>query len=244
MRAHQIMTRNVITVSPETSIVDAANIMLRNHISGLPVLGPSGNLVGIVSESDFLRRSEIGTQRKRSRWLQFFASPGRLAEEFVTERGRTVGDVMSCNPVTAEEGTTLDELVALMERHDIKRLPVLSHGRLVGLVTRSNVLQAVARMAKEVPDPTADDDHIRMRLLRVYDAADWRPIGLQVTVRNGVVHLHGLIVDDRARRAAVVAAENTEGVREVHDHICLVDNWSGYYVNSPEDIKAAHPASR
>ena len=239
MRAHQIMTHRIISVTPETSIADAAEIMLTNHISGLPVLNASGELVGIVSEGDFLRRSEIGTQRKRPRWLQFFTSTGRLADDFVAERGRRVEDVMTRDPVTVHEEARLEELVALMERRGVKRLPVLRNGQLVGIVTRSNLLQAVAGLAKEIPDPTADDDHIQTRLLRTFDAADWRPIGLQVAVRNGSVHLYGLIGDDRARRAAVVAAENTEGVKEVHDHICLVDTWSGYYGESPEDIKAA-----
>jgi len=239
MRAHQIMTRKVITVGPDCSIADAANLMLRNHISGLPVLDKVGDLIGIVSEGDFLRRSEIGTQRKRPSWLQFLTSTGRLADEFVDERGRKIGDVMTRDPVTVSDDTPLDEMVSLMERKGVKRLPVMRNGKMVGIVTRANLLQAVASMAKEIPDPTSDDDHIRSRLLKVYDATDWRPIGLQVAVRNGIVHLYGLIGDDRARRAAVVAAENIAGVKEVHDHICLVDTWSGYYVESPEDLKAA-----
>jgi len=239
MRAHQIMTRKVITVGPDCSIADAANLMLRNHISGLPVLDKVGDLIGIVSEGDFLRRSEIGTQRKRPSWLQFFISTGRLADEFVDERGRKIGDVMTRDPVTVSDDTPLDEMVSLMESKRVKRLPVMRNGKMVGIVTRANLLQAVASMAKEIPDPTSDDDHIRSRLLKIYDATDWRPIGLQVAVRNGIVHLYGLIGDDRARRAAVVAAENIAGVKEVHDHICLVDTWSGYYVESPEDLKAA-----
>lgn len=239
MRAHQIMTRKVITVGPDCSIADAANLMLRNHISGLPVLDKVGDLIGIVSEGDFLRRSEIGTQRKRPSWLQFLTSTGRLADEFVDERGRKIGDVMTRDPVTVSDDTPLDEMVSLMESKGVKRLPVMRNGKMVGIVTRANLLQSVASMAKEIPDPTSDDDHIRSRLLKVYDATDWRPIGLQVAVRNGIVHLYGLIGDDRARRAAVVAAENIAGVKEVHDHICLVDTWSGYYVESPEDLKAA-----
>ena len=239
MRAHQIMTRKVITVGPDCSIADAANLMLRNHISGLPVLDKVGDLIGIVSEGDFLRRSEIGTQRKRPSWLQFLTSTGRLADEFVDERGRKIGDVMTRDPVTVSDDTPLDEMVSLMESKGVKRLPVMRSGKMVGIVTRANLLQAVASIAKEIPDPTSDDDHIRSRLLKVYDATDWRPIGLQVAVRNGIVHLYGLIGDDRARRAAVVAAENIAGVKEVHDHICLVDTWSGYYVESPEDLKAA-----
>ena len=240
MRAHQIMTRNVITVLPETPIREAARQMLENRLSGLPVLEASGRLVGIVSESDFLRRSEIGTQQKRPRWLQYLLSPAHSAHDFIHEHGRKVEDIMTRDPVVAGEDTSLDELVHLIETNGIKRLPVLRDDRLVGIVTRANLLQAVAGMAREIPDPTADDEHIRDRIIRTLEATDWRPTGLQVAVRNGVVHLHGLIInDDSARRAAIVAAENTAGVKEVHDHLCLVDTWSGFYMESPEDMKAA-----
>jgi CBS domain-containing protein len=239
MRAHQIMTKNVISVTPHTSIEDAARIMLLNKISGLPVVEDNGTLAGMVSQSDFLRRSEIGTGRKRPAWLQFFVGPGRAAADFIRERGRKIEDVMTTGPITVEEETPLEELVGLMEKHDIKRLPVMNGKALVGIVTRTNLLQAVASMAHEIPDPTADDDHIRDRILRQVNATDWRPIGFDVTVRNGVVHLHGIITTEESRQAAIVAAENTAGVTKVHDHLCLVDSYSGFSVESPEDMKAA-----
>lgn len=239
MRAHQIMTTDVITVTPHTTIDKAAKIMLQTHVSGLPVVDDDGKLVGIISERDFLRRSEIGTGRKRPAWLEFFMGPGRAAADFVHERGRKVEDVMTPDPITVDEETPLDELVRLMEKNDIKRLPVMSGRMVKGIVTRSNLLQAVASMAHEIPDPTADDDHIRDRILRTVNKTDWRPIGFEVTVRNGIVHVHGIITTDEARRASIVAAENTAGVKEVHDHLCFVDTWSGFYVESPEDVKAA-----
>jgi len=239
MRALQIMTKDVITVSPQTTIEDAAKIMLQTHISGLPVMDGAGRLVGIVSESDFLRRSEIGTGRKRPAWLQFFLGPGTAAAEFVRERGRKVQDVMTPDPITVDEETPLEELVRLMERNGIKRLPVMNGRMLRGIVTRSNLLQAVASMAHEIPDPTADDDHIRERIIRTVNQADWRPAGFEVTVRNGIVHLHGIITTNEARQATIVAAENTTGVKKVHDHLCFVDTYSGFYVESPEDMKAA-----
>jgi BON domain len=126
-----------------------------------------------------------------------------------------------------------------MEKKGIKRLPVMRGSALAGIVTRSNLLQAVASMAHEIPDPTADDDHIRNRITRTVNATDWRPIGFEATVRNGVVHLHGLITTDQARQATIVAAQNTAGVKEVHDHLCFVDSYSGFYVESPEDMEAA-----
>jgi CBS domain-containing protein len=239
MRALQIMTKDVITVSPHTTIEDAAKIMLQTHISGLPVMDGAGRLVGIVSESDFLRRSEIGTGRKRPTWLQFFLGPGTAAAEFVRERGRKVADVMTPDPITVDEETPLEELVRLMEKNGIKRLPVMSGRMLRGIVTRSNLLQAVASMAHEIPDPTADDDQIRERIIRTVNQADWRPLGFEVTVRKGVAHLHGIITITEARQATIVAAENTTGVKKVHDHLCFVDTYSGFYVESPEDMKAA-----
>jgi len=233
------MTKDVITVTPHTSIEDAAKIMLQTHISGLPVMDEAGKLVGIVSESDFLRRSEIGTGRKRPVWLQFLIGPGRVAADFVRERGRKVEDVMTENPVTVGEETPLEDLVRLMEKKGIKRVPVMSGNTLKGIVTRSNLLQAVASIAHEIPDPTADDDHIRNRITRAVNANDWRPIGFEVTVRKGIVHLHGIITTDKARQATIVAAQNTAGVKDVHDHLCFVDTYSGFYVESPEDIEAA-----
>ena len=239
MRAHQIMTKNVLTVSPVTSLEAAAQTMLAHRISGLPVLNMSGELVGIASERDFLRRAEIGTQRKRPRWLQFFTSPGTAASEFVHERGRLVRDIMTLDPITVDEQTPLADIVALMEKKRVKRLPVVRDRQLVGIITRANLMQAVANMARDVPDPTADDDHMRERIVRSMAAQDWKPIGLQVTVRAGIAHLHGLIIDERAREAALVAARNIEGLKEVHDHLCFVDSWSGFYLESPEDAGIA-----
>ena len=239
MRAHQIMTKPVITVGPEATIVEAANIMLQKHISGLPVVDSSGELVGIVSEGDFIRRSEIGTQRKRGRWLRFILGPGKSAADFVQEHGRRVSEVMTKDPLTITEDTAMPEIVELMERNNVKRLPVLHDGKLVGIVSRANLLQAVASLAREVPDPTADDDHIRDRIIAALEKNDWCRFGLGVIVKDGIVHLSGVITEERARAAAIVAAENVEGVKKVHDHLCWIDTMSGMYLNSPEDDNLA-----
>jgi len=238
MRARQIMTRNVVTVTPKTTILDAAALMLRCHISGLPVLD-DGVLVGIVSQSDFLRRSEIGTQRRRPRWLQFLMGPDGLAADFVHEHGRKVEDVMTRDPVFVQEDTPLDELVHLMEKHDVHRLPVMRGKTLAGVVTRSNLLQAVASIAREMTAPTAADDLIRDRIIQTIGTMSWAPNSLQVVVRNGIVHLYGVVLDREARQASVVAAENTAGVREVHDHLRFFDTITGLHEESPEDRKAA-----
>ena len=236
MRAHQIMSRPVITVTPDTTIVEAANTMLQKHISGLPVVDATGKLVGMLSEGDFVRRSEIGTQRRRSRFLRFILGPGKAASDFVREHGRKVSEIMTTEPLlTVGEETTLEEIVELMERNNIKRLPVISNDKVVGMVSRSNLLQAVASLAKDVPDPTADDDHIRNRVIDTMAKQDWCPFGLSIVVRDGIVHLSGVITEERSRQAAIVAAESVTGVKKVHDHLCWVDTMSGMYLNSPED---------
>jgi CBS domain-containing protein len=235
MRAHQIMTRQVITVAADAPILEAANSMLLNHVSGLPVVDEAGKLVGIVSQGDFIRRAEIGTQRKRGRWLRFVVGSGKAASDFVHERGRKVAEVMTPDPYTATEDMALEDIVQLMERNNIKRLPVLRGDRLVGIVTRSNLLQAVAELAREIPDPTADDDHIRNRISAAIEKAEWGPFGLGVIVRGGNVHLSGVITNESSRQASIVAAENVSGVKKGHDHLCWVDPMSGMYLNSPED---------
>jgi CBS domain-containing protein len=238
MRAHQIMTRSVITVTPETTIVEAANTMLQRHVSGLPVV-KAGKLVGIVSEGDFIRRSEIGTERKRGRFLKFILGSGKEASDFVHEHCRKVAEIMTKLPLTITEDTPLEEIVELMEKNGIKRLPVTRGDQVVGIVSRANLLQAVASLARQVPDPTADDDHIRNRIIDALEKNNWCPFGLSVIVRDGIVHLSGVITEERSRQAAVVAAENVTGVKKVHDHLCWVDTMSGMYLNSPEDDSLA-----
>lgn len=236
MRAHQIMTRPVITVTPDTTIVEAANTMLQKHVSGLPVVDATGKLVGMLSEGDFIRRGEIGTQRRRGQFLKFILGPGKAASDFVQEHGRKVSEIMTTEPLlTVGEETPLEKIVALMETNNVKRLPVMRDERVVGIVSRSNLLQAVASLARDFPDPTADDDHIRNRVIDTLARQEWCPFGLSVVVRDGIVHLSGVITEERARQASVVAAENVAGVKKVHDHLCWVDTMSGMYLNSPED---------
>jgi CBS domain-containing protein len=219
MRAHQIMTPQVITVRPDTTIVEAVNTMLRHHISGLPVVDAAGKLIGIISEGDFIRRAETGTERKRGRWLTFLVGTDRIAADFTHEHGRKVGDIMTPDPLTVNEETPLDQIVGIMESHNVKRLPVVRDGRLVGIVTRSDFLATIADFARNVPSPSADDDNIRSAVIAAIGQAAWRPCGFKVTARGGNVSLSGVIRNNNARRAAIVAAENVPGVKKVFDHL-------------------------
>jgi CBS domain-containing protein len=221
MRADEIMTRQVITIGADASIVDAADIMLRHHISGLPVVDAAGRLVGIISEGDFIRRAETGTERKRGRWLTFLVSADRIAAEFMHAHGRKVGEIMTPNPVTASEDTPLDRIVQIMESRNIKRLPVVRDDRLVGMITRSDFLSHVAALARQASSASADDDRMREAVIAAIGQAPWRPCRLKVIAYGGIVSLNGVVKSDNARRAAIVAAENAPGVTTVLDNLSL-----------------------
>src|SRR5262249_18475060 len=153
-----------------------------------PVVDDKGSLVGIVTEGDFLRRAETGTERKRPRWLEFFTRPGRLADEYVQSHGRKVSEVMTPDPVTVAEDTSMEEIVRLMEGRRIKRLPVLRAGKVVGIVSRANLLHALAAVGREAPPSQKDDQTIRARILANLAKQPWAPRNLiDVTVRNGAV---------------------------------------------------------
>ena len=234
MRAGEIMTRRVVSVAPDESITHAVRLMLQNRISGLPVTDKAGKLVGILTEGDFLRRSELGTQHKGPRWLEFLLGPGKIASEYVRASGRKVSEIMTREPKTITEDASLDQVVQLMERNSIKRLPVLRDGKLVGIVSRANLMHALASVALEAAAPAADDKTIRERLLADLEKQSWAP-RVNVVVRNGIVELWGSITDEREREAFVVAAENVSGVKGVRDHLVWVEPNSGMVFYSPED---------
>jgi CBS domain-containing protein len=236
MQVRDVMTHNVISVAPDQSVLEAAQKMLQNHISGLPVIDADSKLVGIVTEGDFLRRGEIGTQRQRPRWLEFLVGPGRLASEYVHASGRKIEEVMTAEPYTVTEDDSLQAVVDLMERHRVKRLPVLRAGRVVGIVSRANVMNACIEFA-HYPAGAADDATTRERILAALAEVPWAA-NVAVKVRDGVCELSGIITDERERKACIVAVENVGGVKAVHDHLVWVEPMSGIALPSAEDEAA------
>jgi CBS domain-containing protein len=238
MKARDVMTRRVLTVEPNASVLQAIRLMLQNRISGLPVVDTNGVLVGLVTEGDFLRRTETTTEKRRPRWLEFLIGPGRLADEYVKTHARKVDEIMTREPRTITEDTPLEEVVQTMERHKIKRLPVMQGKQLVGIVSRANLLHALASMAPSAPATVATDTAIRDRLMTELEHQKWAPVrALNVTVKDGVVDLWGTITDERERQALVVAAENVPGVKEVRDHLAWVDAMSGMVLLSPTETE-------
>jgi CBS domain-containing protein len=234
MKVHDVMTWGTITVEPDASVTRAVRLMLQNKISGLPVVDTNGQLVGMVTEGDFLRRGELGTRRQRPRWLEFLLGPGKLATEYVQSSGQKVSQVMTPEPKTITPETPLEEVVGLMERHRIKRLPVVQDGKLVGIVSRANLLHALASVAREVKPVAGDDAAIRDRIMAECAKQPWAS-HVNVVVRDGVVELWGVITDDRARDAFKVLAENVPGVKAVRDHLAWIEPTSGLVLLSEED---------
>jgi CBS domain-containing protein len=242
MKAADVMTRNVISVGTAASVLEAIRLMLQNKISGLPVVDGEGLLVGMVTEGDFLRRAEVGTERKHSRWLEFLMGPGRLADEYVRSHGRKVGEIMSPDPVTITEDTPLDAVVRIMEEHRIKRLPVVRGRRVVGIVSRANLLHALASVARELPAGEQSDTEIRERILAELANKRWVPRNfVDPVVRNGTVELWGTIFDERERQAVRVLAENVPGVKAVRDHLVWVEPMSGVAFVPADDRSQSNP---
>lgn len=240
MKAADVMRHKVVTVTPETTVAEAARIMLHHNVSGLPVIDGKGALVGIVTEGDLLRRAETGTERKRPHWLEFILGPGRLATDYVHAHGRKVGEVMTRKAIAVTPGTPLAEVVRQMERHRIKRLPVLEHDRVVGIVSRASLLPVLAHLAETAPATLAADTEIRARVLDAIDKERWAARSLvDAVVSHGVVDLRGVILDERERAALRVIAENIPGVKEVRDHLAWVEPVSGMVLDVPQETKAA-----
>jgi CBS domain-containing protein len=225
MRATDVMTPNVITVDPDTSVQDLAKLLSERNISGVPVVDKTGGMVGIVSEGDLLHRTELGTerrtQRRRSWWLEHFAS--ELARDYVKSHGRTVKDIMTRDVATVSEDTDLADIATLLETKRIKRAPVIRDGKVIGIISRANLVRALAAATTNAPLPAADADDraIRARLLAELEKQPWatKLWAQDVIVNNGVVHLwFGSDEPEERRQAARVAAENVPGVRSVEEH--------------------------
>lgn len=235
MKVRDVMTQPVVSVDAEAPISLAIRLMLQKKISGLPVVDACGNLLGVVTEGDFLRRAETGTEHHQPRWLEFLMGPGPLARDYVKAHGRKVSEVMTRDVKTVDEHTQLKDVVALMERHRIKRVPVLRGKKLVGIVTRANLLRALVSYLHPASAPASGDAAIRERILQELNTERWAPVAtIDAIVRQGVVTLSGFVLDQRQREAVKVLVENIPGVKAVHDDLVWIDPVSGATVDSEE----------
>lgn len=219
MQVRDVMVAPVITVSPSSTVQEAAKLLLDERISAAPVLDSEDRLVGIVSEGDLLHRVEAGTKRRRSWWLQALTGNNTLATEYIKAHARKVADVMTRDVITASPQTPLHEIATLMEKNAIKRVPILENGHVVGIVSRANLLQAVAS-SHTMLEVSPSDQAIRERILSSLKSEPWAHTSLlNVTVYGGVVDLWGMADSSIERKAIRVAAESTPGVSAVNDNL-------------------------
>ena len=221
MRAMDMMTSEVITVGEDAKVQEAAKLMAEHGISAVPVVDRDKRVVGMVSEGDLLHRAETGTERRRSWWLEIMASTNQLAGEYVRSHSGSVKDVMTRDVVSVTKETAVGDIAILLETNRIKRVPVLRDGRLVGIVSRANLVRALAMTINERPSGAeADDRAIQHRLLAELKAQKWAEVSpANIMVKDGIVHLWSSYYSDQEKRALVVAAENIPGVRRVEDHM-------------------------
>lgn len=223
MNAADVMTANVVTVTPQTTVLELVNLLLSRNISGAPVVDDAGALVGIVTEGDLVRRAELGTERKHGGWLSFFTGTATMAQDYVRAHATKVSDIMSPGVVAVQPTTPLAEVADLMEERKVRRVPVVDAGKVVGIVSRANLLRAWASRPADATPSSADDAAIRVNLLQELTRQAWshRPEN-SIVVTDGVVHLWGLAASEEEKRALELAAEGTKGVREVRDHIVVL----------------------
>lgn len=223
MNAGDVMTVDVVTVRPDTTVTEIVRLLLGRAISGVPVVDEQNHVVGVVSEGDLLRRAEMGTQKRRGAWQAFFTGTATLATEYVRSHGVVAADVMTRGVISVQRDTPLAEIADLMEERRIKRVPVLEGDRLVGIVSRANLLRAFASHT-EAGAPAGDDDAaIRERLLAELASQAWsRRAENSVLVSNGVVHLWGLVSVPEESRALQLAAQGVKGVKAVENHTIVL----------------------
>lgn len=222
MNAGDVMTTAVVTVGPQAPVTEIVTLLLRHGISAVPVVDEAGAVLGLVSEGDLLRRAELGTQKQRSAWRAFFTGTAKLAEDYVRSHAKVAADVMTRDVVCVGPGTSLDAIADLMEAHSIKRVPVVQERRLVGIVSRANLLRAFAALP-EGPCAAASDTEIRAALTRELAQQPWsRRADNSVVVTGGVVHLWGMVTSREESRALELAAQSVPGVRDVQNHTVVL----------------------
>jgi CBS domain-containing protein len=214
------MVRDVVTVRPDTDVAEAIKLMAQHDVSALPVLDAAGNLAGMLSEADLIHRVEIGTEKRRPWWVEAVTGASTLATEFAKSHGKKVGEVMTTGVISVAEETSLSEVATVLERNGIKRVPIVKDGRLVGIVSRSNLIQALASVVGRMDQHDESDRQIRLDLLARLQEQKWTDFGSRnVTVSNRVVHLWGLIDSEAERKALLALAESVPGVSRVSDEM-------------------------
>ncbi len=222
MHATKVMTRRVVTIPADATVYAAADILLGARVSAAPVVDPDGKMIGIVSEADLMNRPEVGTVPAKS-WLQRLLAPESvLARDFLRSHSHRVADVMTHDVVTAEEHTDLKDIAGLMQSRGVKRVPIVRDGKVVGIVSRANLLQGLLAREPRPAEGAAPDDNLRDRVNEELDRHPWASDISNVVVENGAVNVWGHASSLAARDAVRVAIENVPGVKKVVNNVVVL----------------------
>lgn len=223
MRAADLMTTEIVQVETSATVKEAADLMLKCRVSGLPVVDAHGNLCGMVTEGDLLRRAELGTERKRGLLSRLFATPETLANEYIHAHATKVADVMTMAVITARSDATLAAIADLMETHKIRRVPIVEKNKVVGIISRRDLVRALANAAPQLVAGTMMDNMIHDTIYGEIDRQPWANKGeFNITVHKGKVVMRGIVESDAQRKAVLLLAQNIPGVEDVEDHISVM----------------------
>ena len=223
MKAHDVMTKAVVFVNPEATVREVAQLLIKRRISAVPVVDDCGHVIGIVSEGDLMRRPESRTEAHASWWLDLLSGPEGRARTYLKSHGLTARDVMTRKVIAAREHTSLEQIATLLEHNRIKRVPVLRGGKLIGIVSRANLLQGlVAHGHRPAKSATRTARTLREAVMAEFRKADLKTDYVNLVIADGVAHLWGYVESDAERKAIVLAAKRTPGVRRVENHFAIL----------------------
>ena len=222
MEAREVMTRDVVTVGPDTTVGEIAAILVRHRISAVPVVSGT-QLLGLVSQTDLAHRSETGTEKKRKWWLELFADPDATAREYVKSHGLRARDIMTRFVVSVRADASLAEVADVLDAHRIRQVPVISDGRLVGMISRADLVRKVAEARLAAPVTRPDSGTLQKAIWHQIRSQPWlKSAFVNLAVKDGVVELWGAVDSDEQHRALRVLVEGVEGVEKVEDHVSLL----------------------
>jgi CBS-domain-containing membrane protein len=223
MQAQEVMTREVIAVGPDTTVGEIAAILVRHRIGAVPVLSDDRQLIGIVSQTDLAHRSETGTEKRRKWWLEVFADPDVKAREYVRSHGLTAQDVMTRFVISVPQNASLAEVADVLDTHRIRQVPVLASGKVVGMISRADLVRKLAEARFTAAAARPDNGALQKAIWDRIKAQPWlKSAFINLDVKDGVVHLWGAVDSDEQRRALRVLVEGVSGERKVKDHVSLL----------------------
>tara|TARA_R110002074_G_scaffold60375_7_gene146413 strand:- start:2638 stop:3348 length:711 start_codon:yes stop_codon:yes gene_type:complete len=227
MQAQDIMTKNVISAAADTTVEQITGLMMKNHISAVPILDSAGAIIGLISEGDLMRRVEGSGSTNKSWWLSLFAGSDNTAQDFIAMRGRRAKDIMTRKVEVVAPDTPVWEIARLLEEKRIKRVPVVDNGKIVGIVSRGNLMQALATAPTVTLDRSTSDRKKReIVLAALAQVPGLNPVHLNVVVEGGRVDVWGIAGSNAEEDAARVALDNIDGLGEVSVNLGRIPNYA------------------